>query len=43
MRKIEYIKRDKCVITGANDLEFMHRLEGFPIVSGCSSQDRKND
>jgi hypothetical protein len=43
MKKIEYIKRDKCVVTGANDLDFLHKLEGFPIFAGCSGQDRKND
>jgi hypothetical protein len=43
MKKIEFIKRDKCVITGTSDLESLHKLEGFPIFIGCSSQDRKND
>mgnify|MGYP000612566023 CR=1 FL=1 len=35
-----YIKRDKCVVTGKEDLEPLYLLIDFPIFIGCTEQDQ---
>ena len=40
---MNYIKRDKCVVTGKEDLEPLYKLIDFPIFIGCTEQDQDED
>ena len=40
---MNYIKRDKCVVTGKEDLESLYKLIDFPVFIGCTEQDQDED
>jgi hypothetical protein len=40
---MNYIKRDKCVITEKKDLEPLYKLINFPVFIGCTEQDQDKD
>ncbi len=40
---LNYIERNRCVISGNNDLEHLHTIENFPVYIGCTEQDPKED
>ncbi len=43
MKKIKYIKRNKSLITGRENLEFLHVFKSFPVFIGCTKTSQKDD
>jgi hypothetical protein len=35
---IEMIERNKCVITGRADLEYLYTFKNFPVYMGCTDE-----
>lgn len=40
---MNYIKRDKDIITGKSDLELLYSIKKFPVFMGCTNQPYEKD
>jgi hypothetical protein len=40
---MEMIEREKCVISGKNDLEHLYTFRDFPVFMGCIDASRTDD
>ena len=42
-KTMDMILRDRCVVTGCDDLEPLHTLKRFPVFMGCIDQSEESD
>ena len=40
---MKLIKRNKCAISQADDLEHLYTFKSFPVFMGCSSKPEEHD